>query len=353
MAAARCGAYHPANVPDTPATAAAPTGDVKVSLVVPVRNESASIDDLLESIAGQTRRPDEVVIVDGGSVDDTVGRARAATRGDGTVRVIEAGPATPGRGRNVGIAAARHEWIALTDAGIRLDPRWLEELLAAAARDPSAGVVYGNYEPVVDSFLTRCASLAYVVPPERRADGFMRGPAIASCLVRKTAWASVGGFPDLRAAEDLIFMEALAGKGVGAGWAPGALVKWRLAPTVGATYRRFELYSRHNVWAGRQRYWHYGVARQYAAAALVVLAVLLAGPAWLILLPLGLLARAVKSIWRRRAGRGLAWALEPSQLAGVMALLLVLDAATFVGWLRARVTRPPSPPPPAAPAANS
>ena len=138
-----------------PTDPAAAAPDVKVSLVVPVRNEAATIEELVDSIAGQTRPPDEVVIVDGGSLDGTAGRARAATHDDGTVRVIEAGPATPGRGRNVGIAAARHEWIALTDAGIRLDPRWLEELLAAAARNPSAGVVYGNYEPVIDS----CVSL--------------------------------------------------------------------------------------------------------------------------------------------------------------------------------------------------
>jgi cellulose synthase/poly-beta-1,6-N-acetylglucosamine synthase-like glycosyltransferase len=354
LAAARRGAYHPASVTPGPIPPAVPAPGVKVSLVVPVRDEGATIAELLDSIAGQTRPPDEVVIVDGGSLDETVARARAASHDVTTrVRVIEAGPATPGRGRNVGIAAADYEWIALTDAGIRLDPRWLERLLEAASRDPSAGVVYGNYEPVIDSFLTRCASLAYVVPPAIRAGGLMRGPAIASCLVRKSAWASVGGFPDLRAAEDLMFMQALAEKGVAAGWAPGALVRWRLAPTVGATYRRFELYSRHNVWAGRQRYWHYGVARQYALAALVVAAALFAGPAWLVLLPLAFLARALKSIWQRREGRGLAWVLEPRQLGGVMAVLLVLDAATFVGWLRALVTRPPAREPPRTAGSNS
>jgi glycosyltransferase involved in cell wall biosynthesis len=313
---------------------------VRVSLVIPVRNEAATIGELLETIDAQTRRPDEVVIVDGGSQDDTVARARAKSRDQGTVRVIEAGPATPGRGRNVGIAAAQHEWIALTDAGIRLDPLWLERLLEALARDPSVGVVYGAVEPIVDSFLTRCADLAYVSAPRERAGRLMRGPSIASCLVRKSAWSAAGEFPDLRAAEDLIFMEALAAKGVPVGWAPEAVVRWRLAPTLGATFRRFELYSRHNVWAGRQRYWHYGVARQYALAALVVLAALVAGPAWLLLLPLGLLARALKSIGQRRPGRRFWSALAPSQVAGVMALLLVLDAATFAGWLRAWVTPP-------------
>jgi glycosyltransferase involved in cell wall biosynthesis len=322
-------------------TPAAPA-DVKVSLVVPVRDEAATIEELLESIAGQTRPPDEVVIVDGGSLDDTVARARAASGPGAAVRVIEAGPATPGRGRDVGIASARCEWIALTDAGIRLDARWLECLVETISRDPTIGVVYGSFEPVVDSFLTRCAALAYVPPQRVRAGRRMRGPAIASCLVRKSAWSLVGGFPDLRAAEDLIFMEALEKKGVRAAWAPEAVAWWRLAPTLAATYRRFELYSRHNVWARRQRYWHYGVARLYAAAALIVLAALVAGPPWLILLPLGLLARALKSIWQRREGRRFWWTLEPRRLVGVMALLLVIDLATFVGWVRALLTPRPA-----------
>src|SRR4051795_10341592 len=91
--------------------------DPRVSLVVPVRNEEGSLAALVESICRQTRAPDEVVLVDGDSTDRTVALARALTAGDPRFRVIEAGPATPGRGRNLGIAAAHHEWIALTDAG--------------------------------------------------------------------------------------------------------------------------------------------------------------------------------------------------------------------------------------------
>ncbi|HEV2765010.1 MAG TPA: glycosyltransferase, partial [Pyrinomonadaceae bacterium] len=51
---------------------------LRVSLVVPVRDEAETIDELLSSIAAQTRPPDEVLIVDGGSRDDTVARVRAA-----------------------------------------------------------------------------------------------------------------------------------------------------------------------------------------------------------------------------------------------------------------------------------
>ncbi len=44
---------------------------MKVSLIIPLRDEAASVVPLLESIAGQSRRPDEVVVVDAGSTDGT------------------------------------------------------------------------------------------------------------------------------------------------------------------------------------------------------------------------------------------------------------------------------------------
>ncbi len=43
----------------------------RTSLIVTVRNEAASLDELLESVAAQTQPPDEIVIVDGGSTDRT------------------------------------------------------------------------------------------------------------------------------------------------------------------------------------------------------------------------------------------------------------------------------------------
>ena len=318
----------------------APAADFRVSLVVPVRDEAETIHELLSSIAAQTRPPDEVLIVDGGSRDDTAERVRAAGGKDSPVRVVEAGDATPGRGRNVGIAAARHEWVALTDAGNRLEPDWLERLTEVVRRDPATDVVYGNYEPVTETFFERCAALTYPPPKQPRPGGPMRGPFIASSLLRREVWREAGGFPDLRAAEDLMFMESVERKGFKIGWAPRATVWWRLRPTWASTFRKFVLYSRHNVWAGRQRYWHYGVARQYAVALVFVALAVVHSPWWLLVPPLGLLARAGKSILARREGRGLFWALNPAQFAGVAALILTIDVATFVGWAQALLRRP-------------
>jgi glycosyltransferase involved in cell wall biosynthesis len=311
-----------------------------VSLVAPVRDEAATLRELLAGVAAQTRQPDEIVFVDGGSRDDTVARLREAALHDTSIRVVEAGEATPGRGRNVGIAAASHDWIALADAGNRLEPDWLARLVAVAEHDPAVEVVYGNFEIETDTFFERCAALAYPPPKETRPAGLMRAPSIASVLLRREVWRKVGGFPDLRAAEDLAFMEEIARRGFKTAWEPRATIWWRLRPDFASTLRKFILYSRHNVWVGRARFWHYGVARQYALVAVFVLLAVVHSAWWLAGIALWLAARTFRSIWRRREGRTLAWALNPAQFIGVMLILLTIDLGTFVGWAQALFTRP-------------
>ncbi|MBW3548777.1 MAG: glycosyltransferase family 2 protein, partial [Actinobacteria bacterium] len=246
-------------------------------------------------------------------------------------RVAEAGPATPGRGRNIGFEAATTEWVALTDAGIELDAHWLDRLARVAEADREAEIVYGHYEPAPNGYFAACAALAYVAPPEASAHGPVRWRSIASSLVQKELWARAGGFPDLRAAEDRFFMRKLDYLGARVAIAPEARVTWQLQAGLLATFRRFRTYSRVNALAGEQRNWHHGVARMYAVAlALGILA-----PRWRHRLLLGLLAgltRVERCIWAHRQGRGSAWALNPGRIAGVAAVLLAVDAATFVGW---------------------
>lgn len=313
---------------------------MKISLVVPMRNEEASLPPLIESIKQQTVQPDEIVLVDGGSTDATLSVARRLAAEDARIHVIEAGEATPGRGRNVGIEAARYETLALTDAGIRLEPTWLERLARVFENDPELEVVYGNYEPIVDTLFARCGALAYTSEKQPRAGGRMRAPSIASVMLRKSVWERVGGFPDLRASEDLIFMKRIEEAGCQVGWAPDATIWWQLQPNLVRTFRKFVLYSKHNVWAGGQAHWHYAIARQYAVALLLVLLAIWHSPWWLLLLGLGLVARVGRSIWKRREGRGLWWALNPVQFIGVALILLTIDLATFIGWAQAAWQRP-------------
>jgi glycosyltransferase involved in cell wall biosynthesis len=339
----------------------------RISLVIPVRNEEESIENLIESIARQTHRPDEVVLVDGGSTDRTVeiveglinncfergaeplkvdgGAAGEAhpfrTSGEAAkvlarLKLLRTDGATPGKGRNIGIEAARNEWIALTDAGIRLEPDWLEELLEAAEQRSrgdeelsEADIVYGNYSPSVTNLFEKCALISYA-PPKRPGD--IRARSVVSMLLRKEVWKKVGGFPDMRAAEDLMFMESAEAAGFGAGFAPKAMAHWELRPDVASTFRKFVLYSKHNVWAGRQWDWHYGIAKQYLLIVPFLVLAMFHSWWWLLGIPLWLFARTAKRILAHRYEFGVAALFNPLVFFGVAGLILVIDAATFVGW---------------------
>ena len=307
-----------------------------ISLVIPIRNEEDSIEKLIESIKLQTLQPDEVIFVDGGSTDRTVELVERFGKENPRVKLLKIERATPGRGRNIGIEAARNEWIALTDAGITLDEKWLEELVRPVRDDDKFDVVYGNLSPVIGNFFDKCVSIAHA-PPKKVDD--IRTTFIASSMVKKEVWRAVGGFPDLRAAEDLMFMESIVAAGFAVGIAPKAVVHWDLQPDLPSTFRKFVLYSRHNVWAGRQWDWHYGVARQYLTVLPFALLGLFYSWWWLLIIPLWLVLRTAKRIFRNRFEFGLMSLFNPAVFFGVMFLSLVIDLATYIGWAQAVLTK--------------
>jgi glycosyltransferase involved in cell wall biosynthesis len=305
---------------------------LSVSLVIPVFNESKTISRLIASIALQTCQPNEIILVDGGSTDDTVALIKELTTNDPRYRCIEAGRAMPGKARNIGASAAANPWLVFTDAGIRLEPNWLESLVKKAMADPSVSIVYGNFSPEINNFFEKCAMISYV-PPLR--PGAIRTKSIVTCLLKKEVWKKAGGFPDFRASEDLIFMENAEKAGYSFAYAPEAMVYWQLRPDLASTFKKFDLYSMHNVWAGRQAYWHYGVARQYIILLCFILIAIFIHWAWILLLPAWMGARAVKRILLHRYELGIKTVFNPAVITTVAFINFIIDMATFSGWIKA------------------
>ncbi|HEX5504479.1 MAG TPA: glycosyltransferase [Thermomicrobiales bacterium] len=218
--------------------------DCCVSLVVTVRDEAATIDALCASIAAQTRPPDEVVVVDGGSTDDTLARL-AAWRERLPLRVLVCPGANISAGRNAGIRAARHDTIAVTDAGVRLAPGWLAALLAPLGADGAAvDVVAGFFRPDPRTpFETAMGATVLPALADIRPATFL--PSSRSVAFRRAAWADVGGYPEwLDYCEDVVFDLRLRAAGRRFAFAPAAVAHFRPRGSWRAFWLQYYRYAR-------------------------------------------------------------------------------------------------------------
>lgn len=308
-------------------------GGLSVSVVIPAWNEEASIGPLLDSLLCQTCRPDEILVVDAGSSDNTAKIVQSYRLWSPRIRLLSIGRAHPGVARNAGTRSARHDFIAFTDCGMRLDAGWLQALRTPMERAPATEVVYGSYEPVTDTLFRQCAAVVYVSPKTQRGHQWLRGPVVASCLLRRSVWRAVGEFPPYRAAEDLIFIERIAQHGCTVAYAPDAVTHWELSADLASLVRKYTTYSFHNLVAGRGRYWHAGVARAYVAGLPFLWLGLRQSHAWFLVLAVGGAARVARAFHRQRRESWSAPGRDPRRWLMVGLTMLALDAATGAGWL--------------------
>src|SRR4051794_3877496 len=98
-----------------------------VTVVVPAHNAAATLRQTLASIAAQTYRDLEIVVVDDGSTDDTSAIAAEFAHLDRRVRLVSQANAGVAAARNKGIALARGEYVAPVDADDLWEPTKIEK----------------------------------------------------------------------------------------------------------------------------------------------------------------------------------------------------------------------------------
>jgi glycosyltransferase involved in cell wall biosynthesis len=117
---------------------------MNISVVIAAYNASATLGRVIQSTLGQTRRADEIIVVDDGSTDGTADTARQF---GSDVRLISQANGGASIARNTGIQNASGDWIAFLDA----DDEWLPEKLALQESwfrgHPDIAWGYGNFIP--------------------------------------------------------------------------------------------------------------------------------------------------------------------------------------------------------------
>lgn len=183
-----------------------------VSVVMPCLNGERHIRMSVASVLAQTMGDFELIVVDNGSTDGTLGVL--AELAEPRLRVLHQPQRGVSRARNLGLGEARAELIAFLDSDDTWSPRFLEKMCAALAEQPSAVLAYCGWQNLG---LPGGRGEPFVPPdyqtPEKTITllGGCRWP-IHGCLTRAGAITAAGGFnPNLVIAEDyLLWMEVAA-----------------------------------------------------------------------------------------------------------------------------------------------
>jgi glycosyltransferase involved in cell wall biosynthesis len=199
-----------------------------LSVVIPTYNHGPFVTEAVKSVLAQTRLPNEIVVVDDGSTDDTANRLQPFMD-----RIIYIHQENRGlaAARNTGIFASQSDWVAFLDA----DDIWYEgkveqQLDQIASADPSVGCVYTRF--VIDAGDYRILSQL----PPRQGNLTLRDlirknwVGVLTTAVRRDLLLEIGAFDEeLSATEDWDLWLRLAAAHIGFEYLPIPLAQYHLS----------------------------------------------------------------------------------------------------------------------------
>ena len=226
----------------------------ELSIVIGVVDAEDHIVSCLEQVyeQGLARDAFEVLVVDGGSVDETVTRARhfIESRSIENLTILHNPRRSLAAAFNVAIPACRGRFVAKLDAQGRLGPGYYRTLLPILENDRQIGLIGGRFRLAGDTPLAAAwAPLfqdPFLVGPARYRYTSHRTEIDAAVygIYRKEAWLQVGAFDErIRRAEDTDFNLRLRKLGWKIMMEPAVGSTYHVRRGLGAAYRQFEGYA--------------------------------------------------------------------------------------------------------------
>jgi len=181
-----------------------------ISVIIPLYNKANHITQAMDSVAAQSHKPVELLIIDDGSTDDGADIAkRHGETLDLNVKVIQQENQGVSAARNNGVNAATSEYVAFLDADDTWLPMFLEEMSLLIQRFPAAGFYASRYQCVVNqsTYIDAKINMNLISKNDAQNEGFLlknyfevaaNGDLpfmVSSCLVSKTLFKQLGGFP--------------------------------------------------------------------------------------------------------------------------------------------------------------
>ncbi len=246
----------------------------KISFITTIFNEETSIVPFLDSLLNQSIKPHEIIIVDGGSNDNTRTRIKnyeliIKKKKVDFALLIKKGNRSVGR--NEAIKHASGEIILCSDAGCILDKDWVRNIIEpftipvtadkskshvnllsakmqsfteSIKKSKNVSVVSGFYHPITNNVFEKClAAYTCVMPDNINPHNFL--PSSRSVAFLKSAWESVGGYPEnLDTCEDLVFDRKLQDAGFYFYFCKDAIVYWPQRHSLIEAFFQFYSYAK-------------------------------------------------------------------------------------------------------------
>jgi rSAM/selenodomain-associated transferase 2 len=174
------------------------TGEPSLSIIIPVLDEAANIAAALQALAPLRAKGAEIIVVDGGSADETA--ALAAPLAD---RVISS-PRGRARQMNVGAATARGNVLMFLHADTRLPPDADRLALDGLAQ---SGRAWGRFDVTIEGRHPLLPLVAASMNARSRLTGIATGDQ--AMFVTRDAFSATGGFPEIALMEDITLARRL------------------------------------------------------------------------------------------------------------------------------------------------
>lgn len=171
-----------------------------ISVIIPAYNAESYLAEALASVLTQTRKPEQVIVIDDGSTDATgrVAQTFSSPIGD-SIHSVRQDNAGIGAARNAGLALADGDFIAFLDADDLWPSGRVQAMLAEFERSPHLDIVFGHMEHFFSPELSAAARRRLRCPTGRT-------PALLAggLLAKRSVFDVVGPFAtDLRLGEFL------------------------------------------------------------------------------------------------------------------------------------------------------
>jgi glycosyltransferase involved in cell wall biosynthesis len=210
---------------------------MKSSFIATVFNEEKNIESFLNSILSQTKSPDEIVIVDGGSTDDTYNILKKYSKKNKIIKIYQEKGANIARGRNVAVKNSKGDIILVSDAGCIIDKNWVKETLSYF---PKEDVVAGSYKALSKNNFEFFQGLITIKKVDRPSRMSSRNVAF-----KKKCFEKVGGYPEKSlTGEDNRLMINFIQEGYRVAVNPKRRVCWEMRPTLSKFFKQYYLYGR-------------------------------------------------------------------------------------------------------------